>query len=429
MEAVSTEILCALISALVLVSAYFSGSETALASINRYRLRHLERNQHVAASKVAKLLRRPDRMLGLILIGNNLANILAASLGTLVALRLFGDWGPLVATIALTLIFLIFAEVTPKTIAACFPEKIAFVSVHVLAPLLKVFYPVVWIINAISNRLAGIFGVDPRQQNRAQQETLSQDELRTLVNEHADLGAKGTDMMLGVLSLENITVDDIMVPTAEIVSIDINQGMTHIVHQLCTSKHARVPIIEGGFSVVLGMLHLRKIGRFMQLEEKTKDALVELTKAVCFVPEGTSLPNQLINFQQNQQSIGLVVDEYGDVQGIITIEDIIEEVVGEFTDHATDLALTIQPQPDNSYLIDGAMQLHQINRILRWNLSLSGPKTLNGLIIQCLGMLPEGNVCVVTEGYRLETMQIIDNMVRMAKASRIAINTDEEQVR
>lgn len=427
MDTISTEVLCALIGVLVLISAYFSGSETALASINRYRLRHLERNQHVAANKVAKLLRRPDRMLGLILIGNNLANILAASLGTLVALRLFGDWGPLIATIALTLIFLIFAEVAPKTIAAYFPEQIAFVSVHVLEPLLKVLYPVVWVINVISNRLAAIFGVDLKSSNKTQQEILSQDELRTLVNEHVDLDAQGTDMMLGVLSLENISVDDIMVPTAEVASIDISQGMAYIVNQLCTSKHARMPIIEGGFGVVHGMLHLRKIGRFMQLEEQTKDALVELSKEVCFVPEGTSLPNQLINFQKNQQSIGLVVDEYGNVQGIITIEDIIEEVVGKFTDYNTDLALTIRPQPDNSYLIDGAMQLHQINRILGWHLSLSGPKTLNGLIIQCLGMLPEGNVCVVADGYRFEIMQVIDNMVRMAKVSQIAIATDEDQ--
>lgn len=416
LEAYSTEILMAAVAILVLLSAYFSGSETALMSINRYRLQHLTNNNHKAARKVARLLKRPDRLLGVILIGNNLVNILGASLATLIGLRLFGDWGPLVSTVSVTMVFLIFAEVTPKTIAAQFPERIAFFSVYLLEPLLKVLYPIVVMVNAISNKLAGIFGAHPKSGQFI--DRLTNEELRTLVHEGATIAGKGEDMMLGVLDLEKITVDDIIVPKSEIVSIDIEQDIASIVHQICTSQHTRLPIVKGGLDNVLGVLHARKAGRFLAEKEKTKAALMQVVQDACFVPEGTPLSIQLINFQKTKNRIGLVVDEYGSVRGIVTLEDILEEIVGEFTTDITGSLPEIHPQPDGTYLIDGTAALRQINRVLRWKLPLSGPKTLNGLIVEHLEVIPENNLCLNVAGYRIETIQISDNMVRMAKVSQ-----------
>ncbi len=424
MDTLSTETLIVSIGVLILLSAYFSSSETALISVNRYRLRHLVTKKHRSATKVSQMLRRPDRMLGVILIGNNLVNILAASLATLLGLRLLGEWGPLTSTIVLTLIFLIFAEVTPKTVAAFFPERVAFASVHLLAPLLKLFYPAVVAVNAISNKLAGLFGVRPEQGQRLVNESLSTEELRTLVDEDSALDGKGADIMLGVLDIKNIKVDDVMVPKADVVSLDMEKPLSAIVHQICTTRHTSLPVIRGGFDNVLGTLTLRRVYSFLTAENKTKEALLEAVEPAHFIPEGTPLLTQLMNFQETQSRIGLVVDEYGDLQGIITISDILAEIVGEFTGQRTRLIAGIQPSSDGSYLINGAMPLRQINRMLGWNLPLDGPKTLNGLIIQHLDMFPEGNTCIRLNEYRFETTQIADDMIRMARVSRMP--SDEE---
>lgn len=417
MDTLSTEVLLLAIVVLIVLSAYFSGSETALTSINRYRLRHLERNQNRSAAKVSRMLQRPDRMLGVILIGNNLVNIMAASLGTVIGLRLLGDWGPLGATVILTLVFLIFAEVTPKTIAACFPEKVSFASIHLLTPLFKLLYPAVLLVNAISNQLAALVGVRvPRQRGQALTETLSADELRTLVHEGAAaLDDKGTDMMLGVLDLGDIKVNEIMVPKAEIISLDLEQSMSAIVNQISASQHTRLPLVEGGFNQVHGILHVRKAIAFISAQEKTKEVLLKAVEEASFIPEGTPLLTQLINFQKNRDRIALVVDEYGDVQGIVTIEDILEEIVGDFTGNDLRLIPAIQPQADGSYLIDGAVPLRQINRSIGWDLPLDGPKTLNGLIVQHLDMIPESNTCIKINSYHVETIQILGDMVRLAK--------------
>lgn len=402
------------IAVLVLFSAYFSGSETAMMALNRYRLRHLVRENHAAARRAHRLLERPDRLLGVILLGNNLVNFLAASLATVIGLRLLGDVGVAIAPVVLTVVFLVFAEVAPKTIAAQFPERIAFPSAYVLDPLLRVLYPVVWLLNAASNAL-----LLPLQRGHSEpHDRLSMEELRTVLHESARLPIHRQNMLLGILDLERVTVDDIMVPRQEIVGIDLDDDMSEILATLRNSQHTRLPVYRGNVNNVEGVLHLRNAARLLALEEPTKEDLLRLAREPYFVPEGTPLHTQLVNFQKQQRRIGIVVDEYGEVQGIVTLEDILEEIVGEFTtDYAANIE-EIHPLGDGSYYIDGKALLREINRTLDWSLPTDGPKTLNGLMLEHLEMIPEANVCIEIDGYRLETVQIADNAIRTIRASK-----------
>ena len=409
--------LFATILVLTVLSAYFSSSETAMMALNRYRLRHLVKQKNLAARKANRLLRRPDRLLGVILIGNNFVNFLAASIGTVIGLRLFGDSGVVLAPIAMTIFFLIFAEVTPKTIAAHTPERLAFFSVYILDPLLKALRPLVWFTNTISNALVRPFVKFPEPPGGA---PLTADELRTVVDESARIPGQHQDMLLGVLDLENVTVNDIMVPRNEIVGIDVDDDMDEILAVLANSQHTRLPVYKDNVNNVLGMLHLRRLARHLSQGELTKAELMRLTREPYYVPEATPLHTQLIKFKQEKRRIALVVDEYGDIQGIVTLEDILEEIVGEFT---TDFAANmpeIHPQPDGSYLIDGTAVLRDINRALDWDLPTSGPKTLNGLILETLETIPEANLCLQVDDFRIETLQVSDNVVkhcRIAPAS------------
>ena len=402
---------------LTVLSAYFSSSETAMMALNRYRLRHLVKQKNLAARKANRLLRRPDRLLGVILIGNNFVNFLAASIGTVIGLRLFGDSGVVLAPIAMTIFFLIFAEVTPKTIAAHTPERLAFFSVFILDPLLKALRPLVWFTNTISNALVRPFVKSPEPPGGA---PLSADELRTVVDESARIPGQHQDMLLGVLDLEHVTVNDIMVPRNEIVGLDVDDDMDEILAVLANSQHTRLPVYKDNINNVLGMLHLRRLARHLGQGELTRAELMRLTREPYYVPEATPLHTQLIKFKQEKRRIALVVDEYGDIQGIVTLEDILEEIVGEFT---TDFAANIpeiHPQPDGSYLIDGTAVLRDINRVLGWDLPTSGPKTLNGLILETLETIPEANLCLQVDEFRIETLQVSDNVVkhcRIAPAS------------
>ena len=402
---------------LTVLSAYFSSSETAMMALNRYRLRHLVKQKNLAARKANRLLRRPDRLLGVILIGNNFVNFLAASIGTVIGLRLFGDSGVVLAPIAMTIFFLIFAEVTPKTIAAHTPERLAFFSVYILDPLLKALRPLVWFTNTISNALVRPFVKSPEPPGGA---PLSADELRTVVDESARIPGQHQDMLLGVLDLEHVTVNDIMVPRNEIVGLDVDDDMDEILAVLANSQHTRLPVYKDNINNVLGMLHLRRLARHLGQGELTRAELMRLTREPYYVPEATPLHTQLIKFKQEKRRIALVVDEYGDIQGIVTLEDILEEIVGEFT---TDFAASIpeiHPQPDGSYLIDGTAVLRDINRVLGWDLPTSGPKTLNGLILETLETIPEANLCLQVDEFRIETLQVSDNVVkhcRIAPAS------------
>lgn len=413
----SSEVLSVIVAVLVVMSAYFSGSETAMVALNRYRLRHLVKEGHRGATKADRLLKRPDRLLGVILIGNNLVNFTAASVATVLGIRLLGDTGVVVAPVVITIIFLIFSEVAPKTIAAQLPEQIAFRSAYVLAPLLKVLYPGVVFINSFSNLLVRPFLPKPHEAVAAR-DSLTPDELRTVVNEGVVLPEQGQNMMLSILDLEKVTVDDIMVPRSEIVGIDIDDSMSDILSQLASSQHTRLPVYKDNVDNMVGVLHLRRVARFLPSTEMTRSDLMQLTEEPYYVPEATPLHTQLINFQKEKKRIALVVNEYGDVRGIVTLEDILEEIVGEFT---TDFAANIpeiHPQDDGSYLIDGLAVLRDINRALGWDLPTHGPKTLNGLVLEHLETLPESNLCLRIDDYLIETLQIKDNVIKNLKITR-----------
>ncbi len=414
MDDPSTGALLGSIILLVIVSAYFSGSETAMMALNRYRIKHLSKEGHGGARRAEKLLERPDRLLGVILIGNNLANFTAASLATVLALNLLGEAGVAAAPVICTIVFLVFAEVAPKTIAAVYPEKIALPSSYLLKILLWISYPFVWLVNGIANNLLKLFGV---RHEEAGEDHLSLEELRTVVHEGSQVAGKHQDMMLGVLDLGKVTVDDIMVPRTEIMGIDIEDDMDEIVAQIRSVQHTRLPVFKEDIDRIIGMLHVRNAARFLIDGNYTKAALLQETTDPYFVPESTPLETQLINFQSEKERIAMVVDEYGDIQGIVTLEDILEEIVGDFT---TDLAATsvdIHPQEDGSYLVDGGTQIRLLNRTLGWELPVDGPKTLNGLITEHLETIPDANICFTIENYRFEIVQIHDNMIRTAKLS------------
>jgi magnesium and cobalt exporter, CNNM family len=400
---------------LIVLSAYFSGSETAMMALNRYRLKHLSNEGHGGAKRASRLLERPDRLLGVILIGNNFVNFSAASIATIIALRLFGESGVAIAPVVCTFIFLIFAEVAPKTIAAAYPEKIALPSSHVLQLLLWITYPLVWMVNAFANSLLWMFGIEHEE---ASDDHLTRDELRTLVFEGSKIADHPQNMMLGVLDLDKVTVDDIMVPRSEIVGIDIEDDLDDIINQIRSAQHTRMPVFREDVDKIIGMLHLRNSAKFLTADELNKAAILQEIDEPYFVPENTPLQTQLYNFQQQKERIALVVDEYGDIEGIVTIEDILEEIVGEFTSDLAAISVDIHPQDDGSYLVDGGAHIRLINRSLGWDLPQEGPKTLNGLITEYLETIPESNICMVINQYRIEIVQIQDNMIRTARISQ-----------
>ncbi|MEM9623152.1 MAG: HlyC/CorC family transporter, partial [Pseudomonadota bacterium] len=395
-------ILFSSIAVLTGLSAYFSGTETAMMALNRYRLRHLVKERHRGARKANRMLRRPDRLLGVILVGNNLVNFTAATIATVIGMRTFGDTGVILAPWILTFTFLIFAEVAPKTVAAQRQEGWAFTAVFILEPLQRLFHPAVVLVNWISNALVRPF--IPHQD--ADADHLSTAELRTVVNEGAVSVGERQSMMVRLLDLEEVSVNDIMVPRSEIVGINIEDDINEIVHFTATSQHTLLPVYKDNINNVLGILHLRRLARFLHAETFNKADMMQLTREPYYVPEATPLDKQLLNFQKEKQRIALVVDEYGDIQGIVTLEDILEEIVGEFTsDYASNMP-EILPQEDGTFLIDGMAVLREINRALRWDLPTNGPKTLNGLVLEHLETIPESNLCLQIDDYQIETLQI-----------------------
>lgn len=380
-------------------------------SLNRYRLKHLKKSGHKGAIKASRLLKRTDQLISVILIGNNFVNILASSIATVIAIRLWGDTGIAIATAGLTIILLIFAEITPKTIAAYYPEKIAFPASHILKPLLRVLYPAVWAINLITGFLLRSLGLNI---NDNQDNHLSREELRTLVNESGTLiPRKHQEMLVGILDLEKVTVNDIMIPRNEVIGINIDDDLDSIFQQLRTSQHTRLPVFKGDINNIIGILHLRNMTRVMSQKEPNKALLLQVCREPYFTPESTSLNAQLIHFQQEKRRISIVVDEYGDVLGIVTMEDILEEIVGEFTtDFSSASSQDITPQEDDSFLIDGSTPIRTINKNLNWNLPTDGPKTLSGLVTEGLETLPESPVCLYIDNYQIEIRQLKDNIVK-----------------
>ena len=380
-------------------------------SLNRYRLRHRVKNKDKAAKRVEKLLQRPDRLIGLILIGNNLVNIAASALATVIGIRLFGDVGIAIATVTLTFVILIFAEVTPKTIAALHPEKIAFPSSLILTPLLVILYPFVWLVNIITNGILMIFGINANDKTIDQ---LSSDELRTVVIETAGLiPEKHQQMLTSILDLEKVTVEDIMVPRNEIAGIDINDDWKGIQRQLKNSQHTRILLFRDNVDDAVGFIHARDLMHLQSKGQFDKSNMVRSVRELYFIPEGASLNVQLLKFQENKERIGLVVDEYGDIQGLVTLEDILEEIVGDFTTGVSSaISDEIHLQEDGSYIIDGTMNIRELNREMNWHLPIDGPKTLNGLIIEYLQDIPSSGVSFRIDGYPIEVLEVDNNMIK-----------------
>lgn len=415
MENISTQVLFIALGILILISAYFSGSETGMMSLNRYRLRHLEKEKHKGAKRVSKLLKRPDRLIGLILIGNNLVNIAAASIATIIGIRFFGDvYGMLASTVVLTLIILIFAEVTPKTLAALYPEKIAFPSSLLLSFLLKILFPLVIIVNWITNGILMMLGISSEQR---EQHSLSSEELRTVVNESgALLHEQDQSMLMSILDLEKVSVEDIMIPRSELVGIDVNDDWKKIQKQLTQANHTRVLLYRDNIDDVVGYIHARDALKLLSKSQFTKATLLRAVRELYFIPEGTPLNVQLLKFQHAKERLGLVVDEYGDIQGLVTLEDILEEIVGDFTTTQTPTTSEeVTLQPDDSYLVDGSASIRDVNKEMSWELPTDGPKTLNGLIIEHLEDIPQNNLSVRIAGYPIEIVEVSDNRIRTVR--------------
>ncbi|MEX6501224.1 HlyC/CorC family transporter [Pseudomonas zhanjiangensis] len=413
MDTVHPGILIGLLVFLLACSAFFSSSETGLLSLNRYRLRHMAKEGHRGAKRVSELLSRPDRLLGTILIGNNFVNILASAIATVLAIQLWGDAGIAIATVGLTLALLIFGEITPKTLAALHPERVAYPFSLPLQALLKLFYPLVVLLSWISNGLLKLLGVDPASKVS---DSLTTEELRSVVRESGhELPKNRQDMLLGILDLEKVTVDDIMIPRSEVTGINLEDDLETIVSQLRTTTHTRLPLFRHDINQVEGIVHMRQIARLMSHNQLTKEALVAACTEPYFVPENTPLSTQLINFQKQKRRIGIVVDEYGEVIGIVTLEDILEEIVGDFSNQDALRSPDIHPQEDGTQVIDGAAYIREVNKALGWQLPCDGPKTLNGLITEALESIPESAVCLKIGHYRLEILQSSENRVKSVR--------------
>ncbi len=401
---------------LILLSAFFSSSETAMMALNRYRLRHMAKTGHRGALRATRLLQRPDRLIGVILIGNNFVNILASSIATVLALRLWGDAGIAIATGVLTLVILIFAEVTPKTLAALHPERIAYPASIPLKMLLVALYPFVWLVNAISNGLLRCFGI---RADQIKEEALNAEELRSVVHDSSKaLPVKRQGMLLGVLDLEKVTVNDIMIPRNEVIGIDIEDPVEEITEQLRNCEFTRIPVYNEDINNVIGILHMRNAVKLLLRNELDKASLLQACDEPYFIPESTPLHTQLYNFQQAKQRAAMVVDEYGDVEGLVTLEDILEEIVGEFTTDIDDDSEEISPQEDGSFLVDASLTIRELNKALHWELPTQGPKTLNGLITEILEEIPDTPVCLRSGVYRIELVTLSENRVEQALISR-----------
>ena len=400
---------------LFFLSAFFSGSETALMALNRYRLRHLANDGHRGAKLAQKLLEKPDRLIGLILLGNNVVNILIAQLAAYIGYRWHGELGIFIATSILIFAILIFAELAPKTFAAVHNEKVAFPAAIVYTPLLIILYPFVWFVNLIANSLLKIFGIDVKDNPLT---SLTHEELRTVVNdEGTTISTEHQQMLLGVLDLEQITAEDIMIPKNEIVGIDLEDDWDDIVTQLKNISYTRVPVFHGDIDNVIGFLHLRKF--ILQILDKDleREDLEKVIREPYFIPEGTNLKKLLFEFQGKKRRLSLVVDEFGDIQGMVTLEDLLEEIVGEFTNDPATYHIDIHPQKDDTYLVDGGAHVREINKVLNWKLHEDGPKTINGLILEHMQSIPEPGTTVLIDRYPIEVVQIQNNAVKAVRMS------------
>jgi Mg2+/Co2+ transporter CorB len=403
------------LAALLLMAAFFAGSETALMSLNRYRLRHRAKAGNRGARLAEALLAHPDRLIGLILLLSTVVNVLTPTLVGLIAFRLGGDFLVAIGVISLTFVILIFCEVAPKTFAALHPERIAIPAAYVYTPLMTLLYPFVWATNLLANGTLRLLGASQQQASNS----LSSEELRTVVAEAgAMIPHRHRQMLVSILDLEKATVEDIMVPRVDIVGVDIEDEWDVIVEQLRQSQHTRLPVFEGEIDRIIGVLHMKRVVHELARGKLDRETLIEAASArdTYFVPSGTTLNTQLLNFQRNKRRMAFVVDEYGDIQGLVTLEDILEEIVGEFTtDPATMMHKDVHADPDGSFVANASTTVRALNRSMRWNLPMDGPKTLNGLIVEYLETIPEPGTTLKLANYTLEVLQTADNAVKTVR--------------
>jgi Mg2+/Co2+ transporter CorB len=411
----SLGILFAGLGLLLVLAAFFAGSETALMSLNRYRLRHLAKAGHRGARMAEALLAKPDRLIGLILLLSTIVNVVTPTLVGLIAFRLGGDYLVAMGVVALTFVMLIFCEVAPKTFGALRPERLAMPAAYVYTPLLLMLYPFVWATNLLANGVLRLLGASQQQASNS----LSSEELRTVVAEAgAMIPHRHQQMLVSILDLENATVEDIMVPRTEIVGIDVDDDWDKVLEHLRQSQHTRLPVYEGEIDRIIGVLHMKRVVHELARGRLDREALIEASSArdAYFVPSGTTLNTQLLNFQRDKRRMAFVVDEYGDIQGLVTLEDILEEIVGEFTtDPATMMHKDVHREADGSFVANASTTVRALNRSMRWNLPTDGPKTLNGLIVEFLETIPEPGTTLKLADYMLEVLQTGDNAIKTVR--------------
>ena len=411
--------LAAVLVLCVALSAFFSSTETALMAINRYRLRHRAREGSRGARAAEKLLETPDRLIGLILILNNFVNSAAAAIVTMISLQVGGEGAAAIAVGAFTVVLIIFGEVAPKTFGALYPERLALPAALVYQVLLRVLYPIVWVVNLIANGVLRLLGIS---REKASSTSLSQEELRTVLAEAATvIPHRHQRMLMSILDLERVSVEDIMVPRNEISGIDVNDEWETIAEQLREIRHTRIPVYDGSLDNVLGILHMKKVARLFARGGFGVDDLVALakTREPWYVPEGTSLNRQLLNFQRQRRRMAFVVDEYGDVQGLVTLEDLLEEIVGEFTTDTSSLHKDVHREKGDSYVVNASASLRTLNRRMGWTLPTTGPRTLNGLIIEQLETIPEAGTSLRIDDYSIDVLQTGDNAVKTVRLKPI----------
>ena len=410
------------IAFLVLMSAFFSGSETSMMAINRYRLKHLVKEKNKSAKRVSKLLERTDRLLGVILIGNNFTHTLSTALATVVAIRIWNDSAVLAVTVFMTIIMIIFAEVMPKTIAALKPESIAFPASYLLKPLSKILSPLITLVSFVSNNVTKLIGINL---DNADKDELKPEELRTLL-QTSRVPKRQEEMLMGIFDMDYLSVNDVMIPKNEIVGIDLNDELEDILKQLQEIDFTYIPCFEDSIDNIQGFLSLNKKADFLGYKNQSKQNLKEELQEPLFVPENTPLYKQLANFQSSGKRVGLIVDEYGDIEGIITLRAILEVIVGEITTESIE-KMDIMPQADGTYLVEGGMMIREVNRRLDWELPTEGPKTLSGLILEEIQTIPETNIGLTISGYRIETVLIKDNVIKLAKLEKVEVINDSEE--
>ena len=387
-------------------------------AINRYRLKYLAREKNKSAIRIEKLLRRPDRLLGIILIGNNFVNILASALTTILFIKLYGDVGVLIGSILLTIVILIFSEVTPKTFAAIKPEPLAFFSSLPLKILQKLLFPLVSVINYFSNFLLKFLGINKTEN---ESEDVSPEELKAILETSGDLiPARYQDMLLSILELDKISIEEVMTQRSEIIGIDLSDDFDEILEQLQKNQVDFLPIFDQNLDELRGMIDLYGITNFLSQEIKDLDNLVEVSDDAYFIPENTSLSQQLFNFQKERKRVGIVIDEYGSVKGLLSLEDILGEIVGELAKNNDDSKFEIMEQRDGSFLIDASIPIREINRKLECDLPLNGPRTLNGLILEQIGTIPDANVSISIQDTIIETVLVRNNMIKIARLLKTA---------